>query len=162
MTAISTVDGDTSHYLRHFLSRDQYSQLQATKLQCVEKRCMPLMNTVPSTLSSDTKRLTSELKRLVQRFQLEPAPDPVTLQEFRHVVDNVRLAAWNVSELIYARQGEKASDTMVGFLAGERLRRFDQLAKNIASKSIKHRARRQSKDQAYLSRLISVISVHPW
>ena len=91
------------------------------------------MNTVPSTLSSDTKRLTSELKRLVQRFQLEPAPDPVTLQEFRHVVDNVRLAAWNVSELIYARQGEKASDTMVGFLAGERLRRFDQLAKNICA-----------------------------
>lgn len=89
------------------------------------------MNTVPSTLSADTKRLTSELKRLVQRFQLEPAPDPVTLQEFRHVVDNVRLAAWNVSELIYARQGEKASDTMVGFLAGERLRRFDQLARNI-------------------------------
>jgi len=91
------------------------------------------MNTVPSTLSSDTKRLTSELKRLVQRFQLEPAPDPATLQEFRHAVDNVRLAAWNVSELIYARQGEKASDTMVGFLAGERLRRFDQLARNICA-----------------------------
>jgi hypothetical protein len=91
------------------------------------------MSTVPSTLSSDTKRLTSELRRLVQRFQLEPAPDPVTLQEFRHVVDNVRLAAWNVSELIYARQGEKASDTMVGFLAGERLRRFEQLAKNICA-----------------------------
>ena len=93
------------------------------------------MSTVPSTLSADTRRLTSELKRLVQRFQLEPAPDPATLQEFRHVVDNVRLAAWNVSELIYARQGEtaKASDTMVGFLAGERLRRFDQLAKNICA-----------------------------
>ena len=64
------------------------------------------MSTVPSTLSSDTKRLTSELRRLVQRFQLEPAPDPATLQEFRHAVDNVRLAAWNVSELIHARQGE--------------------------------------------------------
>ncbi len=89
------------------------------------------MSTVPTTLSSETKRLTSELKRLTQRFQLEPAPDPATLQEFRHTVDNVRLAAWNVSELIYARQGEKASDTMLGFLAGERLRRFDQLAKNI-------------------------------
>ncbi len=65
------------------------------------------MSTVPSTLSSDTRRLTSELKRLVQRFQLEPAPDPATLQEFRHVVDNVRLAAWNVSELIHARQGRE-------------------------------------------------------
>ena len=91
------------------------------------------MNTVPSALSSETKRLTSELKRLAQRFQLEPAPDPATLQEFRHALDNVRLAAWNVSELIHARQGEKASDTMVGFLAGERLRRFDQLAKNICA-----------------------------
>jgi hypothetical protein len=64
---------------------------------------------------------------------LEPAPDPATLQEFRHAVDNIRLAAWNVSELIHARQGEKATDTMVGFLAGERLRRFDQLAKNICA-----------------------------
>src|SRR6476646_3527245 len=100
---------------------------------CGNKRCIPLMNTVPSELSSETKRLTSELKRLAQRFQLEPAPDPATLQEFRHAVDNIRLAAWNVSEVIYARQGEKASDTMVGFLAGERLRRFDQLAKNICA-----------------------------
>jgi hypothetical protein len=91
------------------------------------------MSTVPSTLSSDTKRLTSELRRLAQRFQLEPAPDPATLQEFRHAVDNIRLAAWNVSELIHARQGEKASDTMVGFLAGERLRRFDQLVRNICA-----------------------------
>jgi len=90
------------------------------------------MSTVPSTLSSDTRRLTSELKRLVQRLQLEPAPDAATLQEFRHTVDNVRLAAWNVSELIHARQ-EKASDTMLGFLAGERMRRFDQLAKNICA-----------------------------
>ena len=89
------------------------------------------MSTVPSTLSYDTRRLTSELRRLVQRFQLEPAPDAATLQEFRHAVDNVRLAAWNVSELIHARHGEEATDTMVGFLAGERLRRFDQLAKNI-------------------------------
>jgi hypothetical protein len=94
---------------------------------------MPRMSTVPSTLSSDTKRLTSELRRLAQRFQLEPAPDPATVQEFRHAVDNVRLAAWNVSELIHARQGEKDSDTLVGFLAAERLRRFDQLARNICA-----------------------------
>jgi len=91
------------------------------------------MSTLPSTLSSDTKRLTSELRRLAQRFQLEPAPDPATVQEFRHAVDTVRLAAWNVSETIYARQGDKTADTMVGFLAAERLRRFDQLAKNICA-----------------------------
>ncbi|HZI58354.1 MAG TPA: hypothetical protein VFF39_16345 [Verrucomicrobiae bacterium] len=94
---------------------------------------MPLMTTVPSTLSADTRRLASDLRRLAQRFQVEPAPDAATVQEFRHAVDTVRLAAWNVSELIYARQGEKATDTMVGFLAGERLRRFDQLAKNICA-----------------------------
>jgi len=90
------------------------------------------MSPVPSTLSSDTRHLTSELRRLAQRFQLEPAPDAATLQEFRHAVDNIRLAAWNVSELIHARQGENA-DSMVGFLAGERLRRFDQLVRNICA-----------------------------
>ena len=94
---------------------------------------MPLMSPVPSTLSSDTKHLTSELRRLAQRFQLEPAPDAATLHEFRHAVDNVRLAAWNVSELIHARQGGEQADSMVGFLAGERLRRFDQLVRNICA-----------------------------
>jgi hypothetical protein len=84
-----------------------------------------------STLSSDIRRLSSELRQLERRLQSEPAPDPSALVEFRHAVDGVRLAAWSVSELISARHGDKDSDTVIAFLASERLRRFEQLARNI-------------------------------
>jgi len=89
------------------------------------------MSNAPYTLSSEIRRLSSELRHLERRFQSEPAPDPAALSDFRHAVDGVRLAAWSVSELVHARQGEKDTDTALAFLATERLRRFDQLATSI-------------------------------
>jgi hypothetical protein len=82
-------------------------------------------------LSSEIRRLTHELRALERRFQSESAPEPAALVEFRHAVDGVRLAAWSVNELINARQGDRDSDTVLSFLATERLRRFEQLARNI-------------------------------
>lgn len=89
------------------------------------------MSIALSTLSSEIRRLSSELRHLERRFQSESTPDPAALVEFRHAVDGVRLAAWSVSELISARQGNKDRDTVLAFLATERLRRFDQLARNV-------------------------------
>jgi hypothetical protein len=89
------------------------------------------MSVAPATLSSEIRRLTSELRLLEKRFQSESTPEQAALVEFRHAVDGVRLAAWSVSEMINARQGEKDSDTVLSFLATERLRRFEQLARNI-------------------------------
>jgi len=59
------------------------------------------------------------------------APDPAALNEFRHAVDNVRLTAWSVSELINANHIKKNPDTVLAFLSAERVRRFDQLVKNL-------------------------------
>jgi hypothetical protein len=46
-------------------------------------------------------------------------------------VDNVRLTAWSVSELINAERIKKNPDTVLAFLSAERLRRFEQLVKSL-------------------------------
>jgi hypothetical protein len=83
------------------------------------------------TLTSELKHLTSELRRVENRLKSEAAPDPAALNVFRHAVDNVRLTAWSVSELINAEHTKKNPDTVLAFLAAERLRRFDQLVKAL-------------------------------
>lgn len=85
----------------------------------------------PENLTFELKHLTSELKRVEDRLKSEAAPDLVALNEFRHGVDNVRLTAWSVSELIYAAHTKKDPDTVLAFLAAERLRRFDQMVRNL-------------------------------
>jgi hypothetical protein len=56
----------------------------------------------PESLSFEIKHISSELRRLEERLKSETAPDPDALNEFRHTVDNVRLTAWSMSELIDA------------------------------------------------------------
>jgi len=89
------------------------------------------MSTTPEDLSSEIKHLSAALRRLEQRLKAEAPPDPAALNEFRHRVDNVRLAAWSVSELINAERTKKSPDTVLAFLSAERLRRFEQLVKSL-------------------------------
>lgn len=91
------------------------------------------MNATLEPLSGELRQFSSELKRLEKRLQTEPAPDAVALHEFRQAVDNARLSAWSVSELINARYTRKNPDAVVAFLAAERLRRFDQMVKNLSA-----------------------------
>jgi hypothetical protein len=69
--------------------------------------------------------------KLEQRLQSEAAPDSVALDEFRQAVDHARLAAWSVGELINAQYIMKNPNTMLAFLAGERLRQFDQMVRDL-------------------------------
>ena len=89
------------------------------------------MSTTPQDLSSEIQHLSAELKRLEQRLKSEPPPDPAALTEFRCRMDNVRLTAWSVSELINAERIKKSPDTVLAFLSAERLRRFEQLVKSL-------------------------------
>ena len=91
------------------------------------------MANIPENLTLEIKQLTSELKRMEHRLKSQAVPDAVTLNEFRHAVDNVRLTAWSVSELINAEHTKKNPDTVMAFLAGERLRRFDQMVRNLCA-----------------------------
>ena len=89
------------------------------------------MNAPLEDLSLEINRFSAELKRLEQRLKSEPNPDSVALNEFRHAIDNVRLTAWSVSELINAKRIKKNPDTVLAFLSAERLRRFDQLVRSL-------------------------------
>lgn len=91
------------------------------------------MANIPENLTLEIKQLTAELKRVEHRLKSEAAPDPVALNEFRHAVDNVRLTAWSVSELINAEHIRKNPETVMAFLAAERLRRFDQMVRNLCA-----------------------------
>jgi Mg2+ and Co2+ transporter CorA len=86
---------------------------------------------IPENLTLEIEQLASELKRVEQRLKSEAAPDRLALNEFRHAVDNVRLTAWSVSELINAEHTKKNPETVLAFLAAERLRRFDQMVRNL-------------------------------
>jgi poly-gamma-glutamate capsule biosynthesis protein CapA/YwtB (metallophosphatase superfamily) len=91
------------------------------------------MNASLEPLSAELQQFSSELKRLEKRLQTDPAPDAVVLHEFRQAVDNVRLTAWRVSELINAQYTKKNPDAVLAFLAAERLRRFDQMVRNLCA-----------------------------
>src|SRR5260221_12194241 len=91
------------------------------------------MTNIPENLTLEIKQLTAELKRVEHRLKSEASPDSVALNEFRHAVDNVRLTAWSVSELINAEHTRKNPDTVMAFLAAERLRRFDQMVRNLCA-----------------------------
>jgi hypothetical protein len=96
------------------------------------------MHSTAESISSELKRLSSVLRQLEQRLPSETEPDPAILNEFRQAVDNVRLTAWTVSELINAKQTRKNPDAVLSFVAAERLRRFGQLV-NSLSEDIEHR-----------------------
>lgn len=86
---------------------------------------------VVESLAAELKSVSAVLKRIDQRLQAEPAPDSVLLNEFRQSVDNVRLTAWSVSEMINAQRSRQDPDTVLAFLSAERLRRLDQLVRNL-------------------------------
>jgi class 3 adenylate cyclase len=55
------------------------------------------------------------------------------LQEFRHVLDNARLTAWTVSELLSAVESKKDPANVLSFIAAERLRRSNQMLKDLCT-----------------------------
>ena len=91
------------------------------------------MANIQKNLTLEIEQLTTELKRMERRLKSETAPDAVTLNGFRHAVDNVRLTAWSVSELINAEHTRKNPETVMAFLAAERVRRFDQMVRNLCA-----------------------------
>ena len=85
----------------------------------------------PEALVLELRNLSAALKRIDQRLQSEQPPDSVVLNEFRQSVDNVRLTAWSVSEVINAKRAGNEPDTVLAFLSAERVRRLDQLVRNL-------------------------------
>jgi hypothetical protein len=82
-------------------------------------------------LSFQISRLADELKHVEQRLGSEPAPELELLNEFRRAVDNVRLKAWGVAELLNSRYASEDPNAVFSFLSAERVRRLNQLVRSL-------------------------------
>jgi len=81
-------------------------------------------------LVSRLRSLTAELRSLERDLKSGKVSDAGALHEFRHAVDEVRMAAWTASELQNAQPERQA--TLAVFLAAERIRRFAQMIRDFS------------------------------
>jgi hypothetical protein len=87
-----------------------------------------------------TKDFPARLREMTLEFQsmeteLQNANDLElrALQEFRQSLDDLRMTAWTISELINARAAEKNPEAVLSFVASERLRRFGQMTRDLSN-----------------------------
>src|SRR5947209_10929624 len=104
------------------------------------------MNEPSNSLNLAIKQVASELRVLEKRLRMEPDPSADALTEFRHALDDARLTAWSVSTLITAGRPSQVRNAALAFVAAERIRRAEQLVKNICG-DIEGRAITLQKDE---------------
>jgi hypothetical protein len=90
------------------------------------------------SITAKLHRLTAGLRSLDRGLKSNPSLDGAALREFRQALDNIRLTAWSVSELLNARQSQKNPEAVISFLTAERLRRFSQMARDLSSDLEQH------------------------
>lgn len=90
------------------------------------------------SINAKLRQLTAELRSLDRRLKSNPSLDGAALREFRQALDNIRLTAWSVSELLNARQSQKDPQAVISFLTAERLRRFSQMARDLSGDLEQH------------------------
>jgi hypothetical protein len=83
------------------------------------------------SFSSKLQNLSTELQTLDHDLKSNLQLDAAALREFRQALDNIRLTAWIVSELLNARQIQRDPKAVISFLTAERLRRFSQMVKDL-------------------------------
>lgn len=75
--------------------------------------------------------ITSELKTLEKQLKCDDsALDKAALQEFREAIDEVRLTAWTVNELMNARE---TPESLLSFIASERMRRLTTMIRGLCA-----------------------------
>ncbi|HSK45086.1 MAG TPA: hypothetical protein VLA83_14495 [Candidatus Binatia bacterium] len=90
-----------------------------------------MTDAIPGAMSSRLKEISTELREIDVALKAGGTPDLSHLQEFRHVLDNARLTAWTVSELLSAVETQKDPAKVLSFVAAERLRRSNQMLKDL-------------------------------
>jgi len=104
------------------------------------------MNEPTDSLNLTIKQLARDLRLLEKRLRVEPDPSADAITEFRHALDDARLTAWSVSTFITAGRASQVRNAALAFVAAERMRRVEQLVKNICG-DIEGRAVTLQKDQ---------------
>jgi hypothetical protein len=86
-----------------------------------------------AALSERLRHLSSELRGVDLALRAGATPELLLLQDFRQVLDNARMTAWTVSELFNAVESHKDPAKVLSFVAAERLRRSNQMLKDLCS-----------------------------
>jgi len=81
--------------------------------------------------SERLRAISGELREIDLALKSGMTPDVLHLQEFRQMLDNARLTAWRVSELLNAVESQKDPAKVLSFVAAERLRRSNQLLQDL-------------------------------
>ena len=111
-------------------------------------------------LSERLHRLSAELRSLELEFRSVEIPELPHLQEFRHVLDNARLTAWRVSELLNARERGQDPAKVVSFVAAERLRRSTQMLKDLCADIEEEEVIWQAQGVQALFETVKLLEVH--
>src|SRR5262249_61856104 len=93
---------------------------------------MTLMQERARSTTSKLRDLAAQLASLDRELKSNPFLDEAALREFRWALDNVRMTAWTVSEVLNARRSQKNPQAAISFLTCERLRRFSQMVRNLS------------------------------
>ncbi|HXA84400.1 MAG TPA: hypothetical protein VNZ47_04955 [Candidatus Dormibacteraeota bacterium] len=89
--------------------------------------------TLPGAFSDRLRAISSELREIDLALKSGATPDLLILQDFRHVLDTARLTAWTVSELRNVVESQKDPAHVLSFVAAERLRRSNQMLKDLCT-----------------------------
>lgn len=84
-----------------------------------------------SSFSARLRELTAEIQSLDRELKSNAFVKADDLREFRHQLDNLRMTAWTVNELMHAREARKDPGGMLRILTAERLRRFRQMVQDV-------------------------------
>lgn len=85
-------------------------------------------------VSSRLRNLASELRAIDRELKAEKVtPEKAALQDFRQVLDDVRLTAWTVNELTNAKEARKNPEPLLSFLAAERMRRLSYMIRDLCA-----------------------------
>jgi hypothetical protein len=119
-----------------------------------------MMDASSGPLAERLRHLTAELRAVEQELKSEQTPDMLQLQEFRHGLDNARLTAWTVSELLNARQREENLEKVLSFVVGERLRRATQMLKELGADIEREGLTWQTHGVQSLFEAVKLVQVH--
>jgi hypothetical protein len=84
------------------------------------------------SITAKLRSLNVKLRSLDRAFKSSTSLDESALREFREALDNVRLTAWTVNELLTAHRTPIKPQAVIWFLTAERLRRFSQMARDLS------------------------------
>jgi hypothetical protein len=85
------------------------------------------------SLAARLRNLTAQLRNIDDALKTQSAPDSAALMKFRQVLDNTRMTAWTVNELLNARATKRNPERVLSFLAAERVRRFSQMVRDLCT-----------------------------